>query len=126
MRILICRPSPYLRDELTEYFRECNWESDIASEPKAIYHSLSSKKYDLTLYYVSRLDDFAIIRYINSTYPEIQVVITADAPFEASIDNVRQGTYTALKLPYHLNQLQELLASKQAPDTPKIQKMQDK
>ncbi len=110
MRILICRPNSYIAGELTEYFRSCNWEADIASEQGSIYQSLSRQKYDATLYYVSNLDDFAVIRYINSTYPEIQVVITSDAGLETSIENVRQGAFTSLKLPYHLNQLQELLA----------------
>ena len=110
MRILICRPNSYIASELTEYFRGCNWEADIASEPKAIYQALSRQKYDATLFYVSSLEDFALIRYINATYPELQVVISSDSAFAASIENIRAGAFTALKAPYPLKQLQELFA----------------
>ncbi|MDZ4182147.1 MAG: hypothetical protein U1B83_04660 [Candidatus Cloacimonadaceae bacterium] len=110
MRILICRPNRHLAGELIEYFRGCDWEADVAAEPGSIYQSLSRHKYDASLYYVSSLDDFAVIRYINDTYPEIQVVITSDSGFETSIENVRQGAFTSLKQPYHLSQLHELFA----------------
>ncbi len=109
MRILICRPNLYLCDELTEYFKACNWESDIASESGAVYQLLSRKSYDLSLYYVSCLDDFAVIRYINFHYPELQVVIASESGFAAGIENVRQGAYTSLKHPNQLSQLQELM-----------------
>lgn len=114
MRILICRPNRFISEELIEYFRGCNWEADIADEPGSIYQSLSRADYDIAFYNVSSLDDFAVIRYINATHPETQVVITSDAGFEASIENVRLGAYTSLRLPNHLNQLQELLTANSA------------
>jgi len=117
MRILICNPNVHLAEELAEYCRSCSWEAGIASEPGAIYQSLSRQNYDVTLYYISNLDDLVLISYVNSTYPEIQVVITSDAGFETSIENVRQGVFSSLKPPYHLKQLQELLTEKQAPSS---------
>jgi DNA-binding NtrC family response regulator len=108
MRILICKPNLSLAEELSEYFHGCDWETDIAGEPGAIYQALSRQKYDVALYYVSSLDDFAVVRYINTTFPDIRVVITSDTGFDACIDNIRQGAFTTIKPPYHLTQLQEM------------------
>jgi len=109
MTILICRPNLYLKEELTEYFSACGWESAIAAEPGDIYQSLSQRQYDLILYYVFSLDDFAVIRDINSHYPDLPVVIASDSGFAAGIENVRQGDYTALSLPGQLGQLRDLM-----------------
>ena len=109
MRILICRPNLYLKEELTEYFSANGWESDLASDPGSIYQSLSQRQYELILYYVSSLDDFAVIRYINSHYPDLRVVIASDSGFAAGIENVRQGDYTSLGSSGQLGQLRELM-----------------
>ena len=117
MKILIAQTNPGEAAELREYFNGNACEVYVASEQRMVYQLLASKEIDAVLYNVSSLDDFAVIRYINATYPEAQVVVTSEAGLSASIDNVRQGAFTALKLPYHLKQLQELLTEKQAPSS---------
>lgn len=109
MRVLICRPNRFLAEELMECFRSSDWEADVAVEPGSIYQSLSRQRYELSLYFVSSLDDFAVIKYINTTYPDIEVVITSDTGFEASIENVRRGAFTTLSQPYNLNHLKEFI-----------------
>ncbi len=111
MKILIAKTSPSEAAELREYFDSNACEVYVASEQRLVYQVLASKEIDAVLYNVSSLDDFAVIRYINTTYPKAKVVVTSDAGLGANIENVRQGAYTALKLPYHLNQLQELFSA---------------
>lgn len=109
MKILIAKTNPNEAAELSEYFQSNACEVFIASEQRLVYQLLAAKDIDAVLYNVASLDDFAVIRYINSTYPLIKVVITTEAGLGAYIDNVRKGAFTALKPHYHLNQLQELI-----------------
>jgi DNA-binding NtrC family response regulator len=122
MRILICKPSAYIADELTEYFRGLNWEADIAAEPGLIYQSLSRHKYDLSLYYVSSLDDFAQIRYINDNYPETKVIVSADPALGSAIENVRKGSYESLCYPILPNDLGKCLESNNEHQNMKLKK----
>ena len=111
MKILISQPNPSEAAELKEYFQSNACEVFIASERKLVYQMLAKHSIDAVLYSASSLDDFAVIRYINTIYPHVEVVVTSDAGFCANIDNIRQGTFTSLQLPYHLNQLQELFST---------------
>lgn len=105
MRILICRPNLYLKDELTEYFGACGWESDLAIEPVSVYQALSQRAYDLILYYVSSLDDFAVIRYINEHYPGIGVIVSVEPGLGNAIENVRLGSYQSICSPIQFGDL---------------------
>lgn len=111
MKILIAKTNPGEAAELSEYFQSNACEVFIASERRQVYQELAAKEIDAVLYNVSSQDDFAVIRYINSTYPSIKVVVTSDAGLSTYIDNVRQGAFTALKPHYHLNQLKELFTA---------------
>ncbi len=113
MKILIAQPNPSEVTELLEYFQSNACEVFIATEQKLVYQVLAQNSIDAVLYNVSGLDDFAVIRYINTTYPQVKVVVTSDAGFCAKIDNIRQGTFTSLQLPYHLEQLNRIIKNVQ-------------
>jgi DNA-binding NtrC family response regulator len=119
VKILIAKTNPNEAAELSEYFRSNACEVFIASERRQVYQELAAKDIDAVLFNVACLDDFAVIRYINATYPSIKVVVTSDAGLSTYIDNVRQGAFTALKPHYHLNQLQELILADTAKPTSK-------
>lgn len=111
MKILIAKTNPGEAEELKEFFQSKACEVYIASEQRLVYQLLAQRDIDAVLYNVSSLDDFATIRYINTNYPLAKVVVTSEAGLSANIENVRQGDFTALKLPYHLCQLQELFTA---------------
>jgi len=111
MKILIAQANQSEAVELQEYFQSNACEVFIAPEQKLVYQIMAQHTIDAVLFKVASLDDFSVIRYINNTYPLVKVVVTSDAGFCANIDNIRQGAFTALQFPYHLNQLQELIAS---------------
>lgn len=117
MNILIAQASPGEATELLEYFQGNACEVFIAPERKFVYQALARHSIDAVLYNVSSLDDFAVIRYINITYPMVKVIVTSDAGICTKIDNIRQGDFTALRFPYHLNQLQDLIALESAKST---------
>lgn len=128
MKILIARTNPGEAAELSEYFQSKTCEVFVATEQRLVYQVLAQKKIDAVLYNVSSLDDFAVIRYINATYPCAKVVVTSDAGLGANIDNVRQGDFTSIKLPYHLCQLQELFTGVSTQSSPqqKFQTLKEK
>lgn len=111
VKILITQSNPGEAAELKEYFQSNACEVFIAQERKLVYQVLAKHSIDAVLYNVVDLYDFAVIRYINKTYPQVNVVVTSDAGFCANIDNIRQGAFTSLRFPYHLNQLQELITT---------------
>ena len=119
MKILIANTNPGETAELREYFQSNACEVYIAAEQRRVYQVLAQKAIDAVLYNISSLEDFAVIRYINATYPLVKVVVTSEAGMGANIDNVRQGAFTSLKLPYHLPQLQELFSAQSAQSNPK-------
>lgn len=111
MNILIAQASPSEATELLEYFQGNACEVHFASERKLLYQVLAQHSIDAVLYNVTSLDDFAVIRYINTTYPLTKVVAASDTSFYAKIDNIRQSDFASLQLPYHLNQLHELITA---------------
>lgn len=111
MKILITQAASQEASELQEYF-QCNaCEVIIAPQRRMIYQILAYHSINVVLFKVADLDDFTVIRYINTHYPTVKVIITSDAVFCSNIDNIRQGAFTSLKQPYHLDQLHDLIVS---------------
>jgi DNA-binding NtrC family response regulator len=110
MKVLIAKPNKFEVEELIEFFLNRAWDAHIATEPGSIYQMLSQQAFDAVLYNLGSTDDFAVIRYINTTFPSVKVIISTDVGLVATIDNVRSGNFTLLRQPNQFNQLDQLFS----------------
>lgn len=111
MRILLAKPKPLEEAELLEYFSSMQCGTEIVYDRNELCSILNCQPIDIVLYNASTVEDFAQIRYINENYPEIKVIVSLETNLGNAIENVRKGSYQAIRRPFHLSDLDACISS---------------
>ncbi|MDD4308817.1 MAG: hypothetical protein PHO32_00385 [Candidatus Cloacimonetes bacterium] len=111
MRILLAKPKPLEEAELLEYFSSMNCYAKTVNNRSELCNVLDSQEIDIVLFNASTVDDFAQIRYINDNYPTVKVIVSLETSLGNAVENVRNGSYQAIRRPFHLNDLDACITS---------------
>ena len=111
MRVLLMNPAKGEATELIDWFQTMHCAVEAVYDRTALSRILGKKAIDVVLYNASELTDFAMISYINSSYPGINVIVSMDSSFCAAIENVRTCAFRVMKKPYKLSNLLESMQS---------------
>jgi DNA-binding NtrC family response regulator len=98
-----------MRDEIREFLKDHHGEaffSDSVEETLKIMHSKNFKTVVLNL---QRLEDAAILRYINLHYQKTHVVVMPGRQLQDVIPALADGHFDLLKEPFRLEELNRFL-----------------
>lgn len=109
MKVILMKPESYERAELEEYFQSISYAVESVYDALELTNSLTRNVADLILYNVTGSQDFGVIRYINSEFPKLPIVVTTDTGISKMIENLRICKFRTVSKPFHLEDLGDAL-----------------
>jgi DNA-binding NtrC family response regulator len=107
--ILFIGYETFIRDEIREFLKARHGDvyfSDTVEETLQILHS---KTFEIVVLNMQRLEDAAILRYINLHYQKTHVLIMPGRQLQEVIPALADGNYDILREPFTLEELKKFL-----------------
>jgi len=98
-----------MRDEIREFLKERELEvffSDNVEETLKIMHN---KIFETVVLNLQRLEDAAMLRYINIHYQKTHVLVMPGRQLQEAIPALANGSYDLLREPFRLEELNKFL-----------------
>ena len=103
--ILFIGYEPSLHGEIREFLKEHQGEAYFTSTAIETIRLLDAIPFEKAVLYMNRLEDAAILRYINMHYREIKVLVMPGAKLQDAIPALAAGNYEILNEPFRLEEL---------------------
>jgi DNA-binding NtrC family response regulator len=94
-----------VESEIGEYIRDRRSAAHFAHSNEQAIHMLDEFPIDVVVITLHKLEDAAILKYINQYYQEIKVLVAASKEFDDIIKVFNQGNYSMLRQPLKLEEL---------------------
>lgn len=107
--ILFIGYEPPLRDEIREFLKEREGEAFFSDTVEDIIRTMDTGKIETVVLNLQRLEDAAILRYINLNYQKTRVLLVPGRQLQDAIPAFAVGHYELLNEPFRLEELRKLL-----------------
>jgi DNA-binding NtrC family response regulator len=96
-----------IRDELKEYLSNTHQEVIFSDVFEDILKELNSRNIGTVVLNMQRIEDAAILRYINRHFPKTHVLLVPGPNLKEAIPALTGGSYDLLNGPFRLEDLQK-------------------
>jgi DNA-binding NtrC family response regulator len=107
--ILFIGYEPLLRDEIREFLTERQGEAHFSDTPEETIRIMDSKDIETVVLNMQRLEDAAILRYINLNHQNTNVLIMPGRQLRDAIPALATGHYELLHEPFRLEELKAFI-----------------
>ena len=98
-----------IEEEIGEYIRDKSSEAHFAHTNEQVIRILDEEDIDTVVIALYKLEDAAILNYINEYHKEIKIVVSASQEFDEFIKVINQRNYSLLKQPLQLKELNQYI-----------------
>ena len=110
--ILFIGYDPSLHDEIREFIKDRRSTAHFSGPVHETIRIMDSKQFDLVVLTMNRLEDAAILRYINLNYRDTKVLIRPGKSLEDAIPALATGHFDILAEPFKLEELGKFIKGK--------------
>jgi DNA-binding NtrC family response regulator len=96
---------PSLYVEIMDFMHEHHGEALFSNSTEQSISTLNEFPVEAVVLTLHKLNDAAILKYINQYYPGVKVLIAASKEYDDLIDVFNKGHYSMLKQPLKLEEL---------------------
>jgi DNA-binding response OmpR family regulator len=107
--ILFIGYEPPLREEIREFLKEREGEVFFSDTVDGTIRIMDSEDIETVILNMKRLEDAAILRYININYQEARVLIMPARQLQDVIPALAAGRYEIISEPFRLEELGKML-----------------
>jgi len=98
-----------MRDEIREFQKERHGEAYFSDSVEETLKIIHSKNFDTVVLNLQRLEDAAMLRYINIHYQKTRVLVIPGRQLQDAIPALANGHYDLLNGPFRLEELRKFL-----------------
>ena len=109
MNILFLAANECTRNELQEYLKERQGHAYFADTVEEAIILLHANQIDLAVLGVLQIADIRLLKYINTYFKPVRVVLTVEKDIEHAISTVRNSQFGILHKPFTLKELGEII-----------------
>jgi DNA-binding NtrC family response regulator len=109
--ILFIGYEPSLHDEIREFLRERQGKAHFTSSAEETIRLMERSSIGTVVLKMQRLEDAAILRYINIHFQGTQVLVMPGENLREAIPALAEGNYEILSEPFRLDELRALLGT---------------
>jgi len=107
--VLFIGYDPSVREEIREFLQESKGEAFFAENVEETLRIMHSTDFGIIVLNLQRLEDAAILRYINSHYRKTHVLVMPGKQLQEAIPALANGHYDLLQEPFSLEELKKFL-----------------
>lgn len=107
--ILFIGYEPSLHEEIREFLKGRDGEAHFAANAEDTIQFMNTGKIATVVIRLDRLEDAAILRYINLNYQGTRVLLMPGKPLQDAIPALARGQYELMHEPFRLEELRNLL-----------------
>ncbi|HOX79418.1 MAG TPA: hypothetical protein PLW31_15445 [Bacteroidales bacterium] len=107
--ILFIGYEPALQEEIMDYMKDRDGEAYFSSSAIETIRMMDVVDFKKVVLYMHRLEDAAILRYINNHYRNAEVLIMPDLQLQDAIPALADGHFRLLHEPFRLEELNTLI-----------------
>lgn len=107
--ILFIGYEPTLRDEIRDFLKDREGEAFFTNSAEDTIRIMHSNDFSTVLLNMQRLEDAAILRYINTHHQHTHVLVMPDRQLQDAIPALASGHYDLLKGPITLEELEKII-----------------
>ena len=105
MNILILNIEPILLDELKEFLQDTRVTVYMADSYEEARRILTQYPVQRLIFALRTVSDLEFLKYINTTYQQIDVILTVEHALQEIVSILRDGDYRMLRTPLTLSEL---------------------
>ena len=109
MNVLLINDDRFLKNEMTEFFRDAGMNLFLAESTRQAIHILSKNTINLVIINLNSILAAGLIKYINNNFKDIKVLLTAENQIEEAISVFKNGSYKLLSNPIKLQELKKII-----------------
>ena len=109
MNVLIVGTNKYFLKDLNEFFIVNDYIPSYADNSRKAIEILNNIKIDLVILEFSIFDDVKLVEYINSNYPETQVVLTTSKKINEMMKIIKNSKFKMLQQPFRFSELKKII-----------------
>lgn len=107
--ILFIGYEPFLHEEIRDFLKDREGEAYFSSSTIETIRMMEVIGFKTVVLYMHRLEDAAILRYINNNYRETRVLVMPDLQLRDAIPALASGQYKLLHEPFRLEELKTFI-----------------
>ena len=107
--ILFVGYEPSLRDEITDFMKDRQGEAFFSNTAEDTLQVMNKNDFETVVLNLQRLEDAAILRYINLHYQKTHVLVMPGGQLQEAIPALATGQYEILHTPFRLEELKEFM-----------------
>ena len=108
-RILFIGYEPPLRDEIREFLVEQQGEAYFSDTAEETIRTMNAGEIETVVLNMQRLEDAAILRYININHQNTRVLVMPGRQLQDAIPALATGQYELMHEPFRLEELKEFI-----------------
>jgi DNA-binding NtrC family response regulator len=108
-RILFIGYEPPLRDEIREFLVAQQGEAYFSDTAEEAIHTMNAGEIETVVLNMQRLEDAAILRYININHQKTRVLVMPGRQLQDAIPALATGQYELMHEPFRLEELKEFI-----------------
>lgn len=98
-----------MRDEIREFLKDRKVEAFFSNSVEETLKIMHSKDFETVVLNLQRLEDAAMLRYINLHHQEARVLVMPGRQLREAIPALANGHYDLLREPFMLEELNKFL-----------------
>ncbi len=98
-----------MRDEIREFLKDRKVEAFFSNSVEETLKIMHSKDFETVVLNLQRLEDAAMLRYINLHHQEARVLVMPGRQLQEAIPALANGHYDLLREPFRLEELDKFL-----------------
>ena len=107
--ILFIGYEPSLFDEIREYLKEHQGMAYFSNSVHETIRMMDSTRFDIVVLRFNRMEDAAILRYINLNFQDLKVLIMPGRSLQDAIPALASGQFQVLHEPFSLEELKPFI-----------------
>ena len=111
--ILFIGYEPSLHEEIREFLKGRDGEAHFTANAEDTIQIMNTGKIATVVIRLERLEDAAILRYINLNYQKTRVLVMPGSPLKEAIPALVSGHYELMHEPFRLEELRSLLVDQE-------------
>lgn len=112
MNILILNIEPIFLDELKEFLQDTRVTVYVADSYEEARRILTQYPIQRLIFALRTVSDLEFLKYINTTYQQIDVILTVENALQDIVSILRDGDYRVLQSPLTLSELRTCFLDK--------------
>jgi DNA-binding NtrC family response regulator len=107
--ILFIGYEPFLRDEIRDFLKDRAEEAYFSESKEDTLRIMQTTDFETVVLNMQRLEDAAILRYINMHYQKTHVLIVPGRELQDAIPALASGQYELMHTPFRLEELKSFI-----------------